>query len=423
MKIIVSVAILLFVIAGSAACSINANNVEKNRIAPVALSTGQEKNEPFILGSRKEELLYEYKISERYNSLEAWVEVYENGVLTKRPVHLLVGENGGKEEMPRTGHLAILIDRGHQYNFDIIVNESNIYSVEHSNDSVDIIGNNEMGHAIAPMLAAEPIESGKEILLYADMYGEGAGLIDSDVMSRLKQCPQGFLVKCKFTSNPSSGRVSGSAMTANDVSGNTAVSSGVASGAATTTKAAPAPQGDNGGIYVLSTAPSEKLKQAVEKNAARDIGSMIKMDKSNFDGVDKDDIQLGTPYHVWINNSEGIDVADETFFYPVISGGKIISSICARPDENGEIVVSAGGGGKMEEVQKLEGQTSVEQPATMLFNNGYTYYKIGDVEKVIAKTPFYKKPTDDMHYPDKNSYQVVNIMEPTMRLDIEQANR
>lgn len=170
----------------------------KNRVAPKALSLEQQDIVDLLSSDRQELVLFDFQTEDAYTSMELWVETYENGELTNRPVEVNAQGDGAK---PLNGQFAVLIsqDEGMTFSLTIRMNDA-----KYSNTSEPVRIDRTLGRGYGPIDSPVAIEPGKEIVLYTSVCSAN-GVTSFDDQQRYLEQPELLgdypyvqIIKCKF---------------------------------------------------------------------------------------------------------------------------------------------------------------------------------------------------------------------------------
>lgn len=198
-KAIRMLCIVLFIAGVLSACTSKSVS-PKNQIGPKELNQEQQEIVDLLSSDKQEMLLFDYKTEDSFKSMEFWVEIYENGVLTDRPAGI---SSYVDEVRPMNGQLAILINRNSDLSWTFTVSENGARTSNTSEAAVRI-EDETLGRGFGPVNGPVVIESGKEIILYTSIYFSYSMVSYSDMQRFIEEpgllngYPYAEIVKCKF---------------------------------------------------------------------------------------------------------------------------------------------------------------------------------------------------------------------------------
>ncbi len=203
MRKLLSAALICLILLCMSACSsdgdVSADEAVLNEIKPIVLTDEQNEVLSMLTNARQEIMLFDYATDEEYESLEFWVEAYKGGKLVSHPSNLLL--EGNKRLM--SGRFSASITRS---------NAGYCWSLTNSIDGGlsmhygETVGEDyaSLSRAFGPILSAEKIERGKEILLYASIHSVSDIAVVDNIQRYLSEpellndCPFYYFIKCRF---------------------------------------------------------------------------------------------------------------------------------------------------------------------------------------------------------------------------------
>jgi len=153
-----------------------------NQIGPMELTEDQQEILDLITpGHLGQILLFDFEISDSFETLEVWLDVYNYGTLIEggAGTTMLNGEN-----LPSEGRLAVMLNRyrgedyqGFQWTFTISF-DGGSSSARFESPNIETGG---LGNVFGPMIEPVDIQDGEEIILYISKFSGGAMRSFSDI--------------------------------------------------------------------------------------------------------------------------------------------------------------------------------------------------------------------------------------------------
>jgi hypothetical protein len=196
--------------------------LSQNEIMVTKLTAEQQEIVDLFADGEREILLFDYSAEKAYKTVDVWVEVYEYGVLTDRPMHMTTSGNTGSRH---DGKLAVVIEQNPKFNFKwtISIAEDGSRSTDKPTDTPSVVvepadlvcaygpmmiipreykdgATTDLARTHSPMTGKVAIEDGEEILLYASVFtsDDTASTVDAQTPETLKKYEYAHLIKCKF---------------------------------------------------------------------------------------------------------------------------------------------------------------------------------------------------------------------------------
>ena len=171
----------------------------KNEIAAAELPAEQRSIVDLLSAPNLEFLIFDFSSDEAYSSVELWVEVYKDGVVTDHPAGLTMFSDNSKKQ---TGRLAIVVNETphYQWTLSIINNGSRASQISTAEITVDPA----IARAYGPIDDPVKIEDGKEIILYRSVFTMGnVNAYDCQTLQDrpelLKEYLFAHVIKCRFS--------------------------------------------------------------------------------------------------------------------------------------------------------------------------------------------------------------------------------
>jgi hypothetical protein len=178
----------------------NASKALTDYISVKELSS-EQKEIVDLLSVRDKIELYDFSAEQGYTTIDFWVDIYENGELTRE--HIAGGTMVSDDGNALTGTAAIITsdDPGYQWTFILSMQQGGRSS--HTSETIPKYENRGSGY----MTIQEPveIENGKEIVLSATVFDKNGAikaigdLQELNATDKLKDYSYAHIIKCKFT--------------------------------------------------------------------------------------------------------------------------------------------------------------------------------------------------------------------------------
>jgi hypothetical protein len=174
--------------------------ISDNYISVKELSS-EQKEIVDLLSARDKVELYDFSAEEGYTTIDFWVDIYENGELTRE--HIAGGITVSDDGNALVGTAAFVISDAPGYQWTFILSMQQGGKSSYISETIPKYENRGSGY----MTIQQPIEieNGKEIILSATVFDKNGAiraignLQELDATDNLKDYSYAHIIKCKFT--------------------------------------------------------------------------------------------------------------------------------------------------------------------------------------------------------------------------------